>query len=238
MEQLRAIIIDDEPAGIKALKNLAAKNNESIRIVAASSHAEEGIRLIEDYKPDVVFLDIHMPEMNGFELLKKLDYRGFKLVFTTAHMEYGVQAVKNRAFEYLLKPIGYEEFGACVAEIITARHTAPEKSDPHVFIEIRVKDGVVYLKQKDIVRLEACGSYTEVYMDNGIKHVGSKSLGDFEVKLDPAVFFRCHKSHIINLHKVQKFVNHDGSYALMGDGSTPDVSKAFKEGLLYRLKTM
>lgn len=237
---LRTIIIDDEDAGIETLKILAGRNPGIMRVVASSLNASEGIQLIEDYKPDVVFLDISMPEMSGFELISQLSYRGFKLVFTTAHRGYALQAIKYKAFDYLLKPITDSDFRKCIEDLITEvqKTPAPYRQDTNLFIELQVKDGVIYLKQKDIVRLEASRSYTEFHMDNGIKHIASKSLKDFELKLDATVFYRCHKSHIINLHKVQKFINHDGLYALMSDGSMPDISKNLKEGFLDRLKTV
>lgn len=237
---LRAIIIDDEEAGIETLKILALRNNDLIRVVAVTLKAEEGIVLIEDYKPDVVFLDISMPSMSGFELIKKLTFKDFKLIFTTAHKEYALQAIKQRAFDYLLKPISDADFKQCIENMIGEQKKVDPASrhDPHLFIEIRVKDGVMYLKQKEIIRLEASRSYTEFYMDNGTKHIASKSMKDFEQKLDPHLFFRCHKSHIVNLEKVQKFINHDGFYALMSNGSMPDVSKAVKDDFLKQLRSV
>jgi two-component system, LytTR family, response regulator len=235
---LRAVIIDDEQSGIDTLKILASRNEELIKVVASTLEPEVGIKLIEDYRPDVVFLDVSMPNMNGFELLAKLNFRNFKLIFTTAHKEYAIEAIKNKAFDYLLKPISDEDFKACLHELLTEKPTASElpKSGVQQLIELQVKDGIIYLKQKDIIRLEASRSYTEFYLDNGAKHVASKSLVEYESKLDMEIFYRCHKSHIINLHKVQKFINHDGFFALMSDGSLPDISKTQKESFLARLK--
>ncbi len=235
---LRAIIIDDEEAGVETLKVLVGRNSTLIRVIASTLKAEEGIVLIEDYRPDVVFLDINMPNMNGFELLDKLNFRDFKLVFTTAHREYALQAIKNRAFDYLLKPIDDGDFKKCLEGLVKAKEHLPlaAKIEGQGVLEIQVKDGIIYLKQKDIVRLEASRSYTDIYMDSGAKHIASKTLKDFEDKLDAKLFCRCHKSHIVNLEKVQKFVNHDGFYALMNDGSSPEVSKAMKDIFLDRLK--
>lgn len=235
---LRAVLIDDELAGIVTLKVLIERNKESIRLIATTFDPETGITLIEDYKPDVVFLDINMPTMDGFQLLSKLKYRDFKLVFTTAHKDYAIEAIKNGAFDYLLKPISAEDFKTCIDKIIQTQQGAlngmsKELSGP---IELHVKDGIVYIKQKDIVRLEASRSYTEFYLDGGIRHVASKPIGDFEALLDPTLFYRCHKSHIVNLQKVQKFVNQNGLFALMSDGSMPDVSQRNKEVFLERLK--
>ena len=232
---LRAIIIDDEESGIETLKILVSRNSEVMRIVATTQQAEAGVRLIDDYKPDVVFLDISMPTMNGFEVLSKVSHKQFKLVFTTAHKEFAIEAIKNRAFDYLLKPIDSEDFKRLLVElkkeVIEAGTNV--KTELPALIEIQL-----YLKQKEIIRLEASRSYTVFYMESGLRHVASRTLREFEEKLDPNSFFRCHKSHLINLYKVQKFVNHNGFYALMSDGSLPDISKNCKDVFLERLKTI
>ncbi len=237
---LRAIIIDDEEAGIETLKILGTRNSHVIRVIATALNAEEGITLIENYHPDVVFLDINMPNMNGFELLDKLTFREFKLIFTTAHREYAIQAIKNRAFDYLLKPIDDKDFKESIERLLTEQQQVfpAAKTETSGLLEIQVKDGIIYLKQREIVRLEGSRSYTDIYMDNGVKYIASKPLKDFEQKLDAELFCRCHKSHIINLQKVQKFVNHDGFFAFMSDGSSPEISKAMKDIFLDRLKSL
>lgn len=235
---LRAVIIDDEESGIGTLKVLASRNAELIKVVASTLNPEEGILLIEDYKPDIVFLDISMPAMSGFDLLARLKFRNFKLVFTTAHKEYAIEAIKNKAFDYLLKPISNEDYKKCLDEIYTELKKNPVKQKPesHPLIEVQVKDGIIYIRQIDIIRLEASRSYTVFYLDNGVKHVASRSLVDFENKLDAGLFYRCHKSHVVNLSKVRKFVNHQGFFALMTDGSMPDISRNNKDEFLERLK--
>ena len=236
---LRAIIIDDEESGVETIKILASRNQELVKIVASSRKPEQGIDLIEDYKPDIVLLDIRMPNMSGFELLTKLKFRDFKLVFTTAHKEYAIEAIKNHAHDYLLKPIDTEDFRKCLEEINTIINPQTSaKQSLAAMIEIQVKDGIVYLKQKDIVRLEASRSYTEFHMENGMRHVASRSLLEYEAKLDSKIFYRPHKSHIINIRKVQKFVNHEGFFALMSDGSMVDISKGNKDVFLERLKSI
>jgi two-component system, LytTR family, response regulator len=237
---LRAIVIDDEQSGIDALKILISRNQEHIRLVASALLPEEGIKLIEDYLPDVVFLDISMPTMNGFELLTKLKHKNFKLIFTTAHREYAIEAIKNKASDYLLKPLDNEDFRKCISVLVNENskkhvHSIPEN---YAMIDIHVKDGIIYLKQKDIIRLEASRSYTFFYLEGGVKHIASRSLNEFEEKLNPTIFYRCHKSHLINLSKVQKFVNHNGFFALMNDGSMPDISLSHKAVFLERLKVI
>lgn len=239
MNKLRAIIIDDEKSGIETLKILASRNAELIRVVGSTMNPVEGIDLIEDYKPDVVFLDISMPAMSGFDVLDKLNFRDFKLVFTTAHKEYALQAIKSKAFDYLLKPINNEDYKKCLESVyMEFGKGKPGIEVPPALIDVQVKDGIIYIRQSDIVRLEASRSYTVIYLENDVKHVASKSLVDFENKLDPSTFFRCHKSHIINLQKVKKFVNHNGFYVVMNNGSMADVSKNQKDLLIDRLKSI
>ncbi len=237
---LRAVIIDDESAGIATLKVLISRHEGVIRVVASTISPETGITLIEDYKPDVVFLDISMPTMSGFKLLSQLSYRDFKLVFTTAHKEYAIEAIKNEAFDYLLKPINADDFKLCVDKIIKEKERLLKADSLRnmATLEIQVKDGIIYIKQKDIVRLEASGSYTEFHLDGGIRHVSSKAIREYELLLNPHLFYRCHKTHIVNLQKVQKFVNHDGYFALMSDGSMPHVSQRNKDVFLERLKSI
>jgi len=208
--------------------------------VASSTLPEEGIKLIDDYEPELVFLDISMPDMSGFELLARLKFRDFKLVFTTAHREYALEAIKNKAFDYLLKPIADSDLVKCLGDIIREKNDRSViiKPDEQSLIEVQVKDGIIYIRQKEIVRLEASGSYTLFYLDNGVRHVASKGLADFENRLDAAMFYRCHKSHIINLRKVQKFINSKGFFALMSDGSMTDISRNSKEVFLDRLKSI
>jgi two-component system, LytTR family, response regulator len=234
---LRAVIIDDEPSGINTLKVLIGRHSAVIRCVASAVNAEEGIRLIEDFRPDVVFLDISMPEMSGFELLKKISFKEFELIFTTAHKEFAIQAIKSKAFDYLLKPIDDEDFNNCITAIRNkALPHGKASANSEEIIDIVVRDGIIYLRQKDIIRMEASGSYTYFYLEGGVKHLASKKIKEYEIHLNPDTFFRCHNSHIVNLKKVKKFVNHEGFFAQMSDDSIVDISRRNKEIFLERIK--
>ena len=114
---VRAIIIDDEPKGINTLKLLIEKYTSGLTIVATATESEEGIAIIEEHKPEVIFLDLSMPKLSGFGLLQRLNYKNFKLVFTTAHEEYALKEIKNEAYEYLLKPIDIDELKVCLKKI-------------------------------------------------------------------------------------------------------------------------
>jgi two-component system, LytTR family, response regulator len=237
---LKTIIIDDELIGINALKLLIEKHTVGLHIVATATDPAQGLALIESEKPDVVFLDITMPKMTGFELLEKLNFKDFKLVFTTAHQEYVIKAIKNRAHDYLLKPIDITELKSCVEKLAHNEHTSIEtpRSFPGGIVELSVKDGIIFIKPADIIRLEASGSYTTFYLENGIRHVASKNLKECESMLDPNLFCRCHQSHVINLKKVVKMVNTNGLFAQMTDGSMPEIGKKNKELFLEKLKSI
>jgi two-component system LytT family response regulator len=233
----RAIIIDDEPMGVNTLKVLIEKYTPNVRIVATATDPENGIKLIEDYRPDIVFLDISMPKMNGFELLEKLNYKGFKLVFTTAHEEYAVKAIKNKAYDYLLKPIDVDELKQCINNITKeSEGKEPAKANTFRTIELSVKDGIIFIKPDDIIRLEAAGSYTQFYLANNVKHMASKNLKDYEALLDPLRFYRCHLSHVINLQHVVKLVSTDGLFAKMTDDSLVEIAKKNKQAFIEKLK--
>jgi two-component system, LytTR family, response regulator len=237
---LRAIIIDDEQAGIDLLKVLIERNSETVRLVASTVNPREGISLIGDYRPDVVFLDVSMPDLNGFELLAHIREQDFLLVFTTAHRDFALEAIRHRAFDYLLKPVDSDDFTRCVAALAAEKNKgrSVEMQKRKQIIELQTRDGISYIRPHEIVRLEASRSYTIFHLDGSVRHVASRPLKDFESKLDAGIFYRCHNSHIVNLHKVQKFVNHQGYFALMNDGSMADIARKYKDPFLDRLKSL
>ena len=181
-----------------------------------------------------------MPELNGFALLEQLHYRNFNLVFTTAYQGYAIEAIRHQAFDYLLKPIDSNELKNCLDKII-AEKEKPALQARNNFsntLSLSVKNGMIFVKRADIIRLEASGSYTVFHIENKITHMTSKILKEYEAQLDPSVFYRCHHSHLINLSKVTKFVSQDGLFAHMIDGSVVDVARKNKDQFLERLKNM
>lgn len=234
----KAIIIDDERSGIETLNLLLDKYTNGVKVIATATDPLKGISLIEETQPDIVFLDISMPEINGLELVDKLNYKKFKLVFTTAHEGYALKAIKQKAFDYLLKPISVEELKNCINNIISEKNSSVIKNNYPSLIELSVRDGIIFIRSQEIIRLEAAGSYTEFYLDNGVKHLASKNIKEFEDVLNPAVFYRCHNSHIINLNKIVKLISTDGLLIQMADGSTSALTRKNKEDLLGKLKNL
>jgi two-component system LytT family response regulator len=242
-DMLRAIIIDDEKKGINSLRLLLEKYVADVKVVAETNDPQEGIKLIEDYRPEIVFLDIRMPNLNGFELLERLTYHDFNLIFTTAHQEFAIQAIKNKALDYLLKPIDHEDLLKAVERAKKKRDSGnlddykklldQISSTRSQKISLPGREKVEYVNISDIVRLESDSNYTYVYTLKPEKILVSKTIGDFEDQLctDEHQFMRVHQSHIINLRFVKKFLKDENEIVLVDDHQTP-LSKNKKEGFM------
>lgn len=235
---LRAVIIDDEQKGISSLKLLIEKFISDIIVVAETTEALKGISLIEAYRPEIIFLDIKMPYLNGFELLQQLKFREFSLIFTTAHEEYAMQAIKNNALDYLLKPIDVQDLEMAVNKAkkkIESKQPFPDLKK--LFLEVNsrnqnkipfhTKDKVEYIYKNDIIRLESNSNYTNVYTVNGGKLTISKTIGDYETLLcnNENNFMRVHQSHIINLNHVSKYIKDNGGIIITKDNCEVPLSK-------------
>lgn len=218
---LRAIIVDDEKKGISALKQLIEKYIADVEIIAECLVAEEAIDLIEEQKPEIVFLDIDMPGMNGFEMLEQLSWKKFNLVFTTAHQEYGLKALKNNAIDYLLKPISHKDLALTVERIrqrLTENtviikfnynellHTVNKPAKTRILIHSTT--GVEYIDPEEVVCMESRSNYTRITLTNAHEVITRKTLKDFENQLcvPGSDFMRVHNSFIINLHRVSRYL--------------------------------
>ena len=236
---LQVIIIDDEPMGINTIKVLIERLEMGTFILATTTDAEKGIELIDSLHPDVVFLDVNMPKLNGFELLEKLTYKDFKLVFTTAHQEYALKAIKNKAFDYLLKPIDANDLKLCLDSIELQINTTIINAKHRSLIELVAKDGVLFIKQIDVFYIEAAGSYSIIYLSDGKKHTASKNLKYFETILDPNQFYRCHQSYIVNINQIVKLnITRDGYFAILSNNASVEIGKMQKDELIFKLKNI
>jgi two-component system LytT family response regulator len=244
--ELRAIIIDDEPSGIESLRLLIEKFIPELRVVATTSEPSQGIELITDFHPDIVFLDINMPEMNGFEMLGSLDSHNFALIFTTAHAEHALRALKSNALYYLLKPIDVEDLQEAV-EKVKSRKEKKSLPDLSKFyselkknnkIALNTKSRVEYLDRSDIIRLESDSNYTHVYTVNNQELVISKTIGEFEDLLckPGGTFMRVHQSHIVNLSHIVRFRRDSIGIIITRDSREVPLSKQKRDEFLKWLK--
>jgi two-component system LytT family response regulator len=237
---IKAIIIDDETKGRNALKQKLTDYCEDISIVGEAAGGEEGIKLIEAHHPDIVFLDIEMPYMNGFEMLKHLQNMNFQLVFTTAYDQYAIKAIKFAAFDYLLKPVDIEELKTTIARLKDAmpvNNTAKklealeQNLQPLTAfnkIAIPTLEGLLFFNIADIINLEAQSNYTVIYFRDHPKLTASRTLEEFEDLLPANMFFRTHHSHLVNLNYIKKYIKGDGGMVELENGRIAGISRSKK----------
>lgn len=239
---LRALIIDDEQKGINSLKLLIEKFTANVKVVAETTDPEKGVGLIEDFKPEIVFLDINMPVLNGFEVLQKLKHRNFNLIFTTAHQEFAIKALRENAIDYLLKPIDADDLKQAIAKVQKA---IAEKQQPFAIdgllnylngqkqnkLPFNTKDRVEYIDKKDIVRLESDSNYTTVHLADHSKIMVSKTIGEYDELLcnNEHQFMRVHQSHIVNLQHVVRYLPEDGGMVVTSTNTKLPLSKSKKD---------
>jgi len=245
---LTAIIIDDEQKGRLALKQKLQDYCPEVQLAGEAANGEEGLILIEKTHPQIIFLDIEMPRMNGFEMLHNLKSKNFHLVFTTAYDQYAIKAIKYAAFDYLLKPVDIEELRSVIKRIMQQPvHTntihrlevLEENFHPRNSlskIAIPTLEGLLFYNTSDIVHLEAQSNYTLLYFINHPKLVASRTLKEFEDILPPDIFFRTHHSHIINLNYIKRYIKGDGGQIEMQNGNYVDVARRKKDEFLKTIR--
>ncbi|MEP6750466.1 MAG: LytTR family DNA-binding domain-containing protein [Bacteroidota bacterium] len=239
---LTAIIIDDESSSRNALKQKLLGQRNDVQIIAECGNGEEGIKNIEEKKPDIVFLDVEMPRMNGFTMLQQLNNRNFELIFITAYDHYAIKAIKFSALDYLVKPVEVTDLQAAVEKAVQKRKHAPGNERLELLLQnlmnerkeqqriaIPSMEGLQFINMDDIIYLEAQSNYTLIWLKESYKLTVSKTLKDFEELLPPAVFIRIHHSHIINRNAVEKYIKGEGGQVVMKNGATLDVARRKKE---------
>ena len=244
MHPLKAILVDDE---LNSLQNLQFKIQEycpSIRVVAQTQNPEEGIRMINQYKPDVLFLDIEMPRMSGFKMLEQIPEVDFEVIFITAYNHYAIHAIRISAFDYLVKPVGIEDLQQTVerlgnfaakktrerAENLKQNLANPKSQEDQ--IAIPTSDGLEFIQIKQILRIESSSNYSKLILQNGQHMLVTRQLKDFEEMLQDYRFYRVHHSHLINLGFIARYVRGDGGQITMRNGDVIDVSRRKKEVFL------
>lgn len=241
---LRAILVDDEINSTDVLHWQLNTYCPSVNVLCECNTPEDALEKISTLQPDVVFLDIEMPGMNGFELLSKLKPLTFDVIFITAYNQFAVKAFRENAADYLLKPVEKEDLKAAVEKVMQReKHQATEKLDSmlKIFkeqmratrkIALPTNDGIAFLNVDQIIRIESESNYSFVFLVSGEKVCITKTLKQVEEALEDQPFYRVHQSHIVNLHHIQKFVREDGGYLVMSDRSNITVARQRKEGFL------
>lgn len=244
---IKAVIIDDEQHSIDTLKWKLENYCPEVEVVAAFDNPANGIAYLQKTPPGLLFLDIEMPMLNGFDVLEELGRDlPFDIIFTTAYDNFGIQAVKFSALDYLLKPVQNKELKEAIEKHIkkTQQKIPAEQIDillNNVHAErkgkvgkiaLASKESIEFVEAQDIICCEANSNYTNVFMNEDRKRVISRTLKEFEDMLLPHNFFRPHNSFLINLKRVKEFIRGDGGYLVMENKMKIPVSKGRKEELM------
>ncbi|MBA3662581.1 MAG: response regulator transcription factor [Bacteroidetes bacterium] len=243
MQKYRAVIIDDEEDSRSNTKNMLLNYCPEIDVVGEAASGPEGKLKIQELKPHVVFLDINMPGMNGFQMLEGIYNRDFCVIFLTAYSEHGITAVKAGATDYLLKPLMLSELQGAIHKVVQhyeagkgATAVAKPEQDKNLVL-INHSKGFTLVDFKDIIWLEASDNYTNLFLNGQKKIVASKTLKEFEMILPTAEFFRIHRSALINVNYVKEYSNNEGGEVILSDGTHVQVSKARVQEFAEFIKT-
>ena len=247
---IKAVIIDDERPSIDSLKWKLENYCPDVEVVASFENPVEGVKYLKETPPELLFLDIEMPLLNGFDVLEELGRAiTFDVIFTTAYDNFGIRAVKFSALDYLLKPVQNKELQQAVEKHIEKQgqqipsnqinalldNVEAEKKGALCKIALATKESIEFVTPEEIITCESDSNYTMVYLHDGRKLLISRTLRDFEEMLSPYNFFRPHNSHLVNLEQVRKYMRQDGGYLILKNKMKVPVSKNRKEGLLSRL---
>ena len=243
---ITATIVDDEPFCCESLATLIERYCPDVRVLDICYSAAKALQSIQEQKPQILFLDIQMPHMNGFELIEKLPAVDFKLIFTTSYDQYALKAIHVSALDYLLKPIDREELQRAVQKALSIGDPLPQQIEillnklhhPTISVNkiaIPTMEGLQMIFVEAIISCRADSNYTILLLKNKQKVTASRTLKDIEEMLSDYSFARVHHSFLVNLNEVDKYIKGEGGYLVMSDGTTIDVSRSRKEILLKKL---
>ena len=246
--KITTVLIDDEQGARESLANLLSKYVDNIEVIGKADSASTGYNMIQELKPNLVFLDVEMPNGNAFDLLEKFETIDFHIIFVTAYDHYAIKAIKYSAIDYLLKPIDLDELRSAVEKYKALSGKSKDINEKIKLLlsnlsndvgakKIVVPDneGLNLIHLQDIVRCESDGDYTNIDLANGKRILSANTLGDYEDLLTNSGFFRIHRSSIINLSHIKKYIRGEGGSVVMSDGSEVEVSRRKKAEFLDKL---
>lgn len=240
---IKAVIIEDDPNNIDVLSALLGKYCPRVSLLGTAASVAEGVSLVGKTRPELIFLDVELGDQTGFDVIKQFASPEFRVIFTTAHEQYAFKAIKASCLEYLLKPVNYLELQEAVLKFEQQKNLAVNRKKIEVLLDnldasagfnkiaIPTNDGYTFLNSADIMYCQADLNYTVVHTSHNERMTSSRNLKEFEELLSPSVFFRCHKSFIINLNFVKKF-NRASSSVVMTNETPIDIAVRKKEEFL------
>jgi len=250
MSKLKAILIDDEKGSLESLTFELREYCPDVEVIASCQDPKEGLRLVQKLSPDLLFLDIEMPGMNGFELLQKLDDVSLNVIFVTAYDQFAIRAFDFNAIDYVLKPVRKVKLISAVQKVVDRQQPKLDKNGLEALLQnIRIQshsglenialpthDGFTMTHINDVTHLSAESNYTWVHLTSQKKHLVTKTLKDMEEMLVFPQYFRAHKSFLVNLNHVDHYVRGQGGYLVMKDHAQIPVARTQKTELLRLLR--
>jgi two-component system LytT family response regulator len=245
---INSIIVDDERRGREALSNMIKEFCPEVNVIETCETVKEAVEVIKSNKPQLIFLDVELKGETGFDLLSNLMPVNFEVIFTTAYEHYALKAIKFSAIDYILKPIGLEDLKDAIQkteekiksktisenfDILFKNLNSPDKKNHR--IALSSSDGYNFTEVSDILYCKADGNYTSFHVKNVGKVLVSKNIKEYENLLNEHNFFRIHRSSLVNMDEVKRYVRGEGGYVIMSDGESLDVSKRKKEQFMSRL---
>jgi two-component system LytT family response regulator len=246
MNPIKTLIVDDEQHGRNTLSRFLAKYCPDIEVIGTASSVDEAELQIRQHSPQLVFLDISMPEEDGFGLYSRLPGHSFYTIFVTAFEEYALRAIRHHALDYILKPVNINELVGAVDHARKTIAVNPSRNIEEVRqmlhrkplaekIALPLPDGFIYKDPKDIIRCEAVANYTSFHFSKGPSLLVCRNLGGYEDILEPYGFARVHHHHLVNIAHIEKYQRGRGGMLIMSDGAEVLVSQRKKEELLKRI---
>jgi two-component system LytT family response regulator len=245
---IRAVLVDDEIDSIRVLERLLETFCPQVGIVGKADGVETALQTIQASLPDLVILDIEMTQGNAFDLLNQLHPMTFQVIFVTAFDNYAVRAFKYSAIDYLLKPVDIDDLRSALDRVTERMQEKDVTGKMKILLDnmgtlnlsqqkmaVPTITGLMFVAIRDIIRFEAKGNYTVIFLNNGDQVMASRNIKDYEDLLPESIFCRVHNSHIINLQKIQKYHKGRGGYVIMEDGSSIEVASRRREEFLRRL---
>ena len=246
LNMLKAIIIDDEPDCVRLLALQLKMYCPQVQVIGECTESEDGYIKIKELQPDIVFMDIEMPVMNGFQLLEKIADINFSLVFVTAYDQFAVKAFRFSALDYLLKPIDGKDLKAAVEK--AEQRKFPQTQQLNLLkqqlhggvknlpdkIALPYQNGVTFAEIKNVIYCESDNNYTRIHTIDGNQYMVAKTLGDIQEVLEERNFLRIHRQYLINLDHIKKYVRGEGNYVIMSNNQSIPVARNQKEKLIEK----
>jgi len=237
MKQLKALVVDDEIHAMDGLIRLLKAYCPDVEVIGGAGTVEEGIQLLAEFNPELIFLDVQLKDKNGFDLVEAARTRNCSIVFVTAHREYAAHAFRVDAVDYLLKPVYFKDLQVAVARTFLRREQE-NSTTMHTDYRVRISasTGIRFMHCRDIVAIEGDGRYSTIYTVDREEQIVSRNIGGFEQELEPHGFFRVHKSWLINCVHVVRILNVDGGTVELTNGKKVLLSRRKKNEFLKRME--